>query len=162
MPSLYKCMCIKYSIRWWWEIKWKPLHQEHAAHLMVILKSRKEELHWFFPLLANTKSQAMHIFVVYDYRSSKISPVRFVEPHIIFLNTQWLQITVSLSRMEPSDCALMPACRVWLSLHLLLSTYPLLGTYLLTTYTYKCMHLLTRIYSMCSIPILSVCTVWAA
>ena len=99
----------------------------------------------------------MHMFAVYDYRSSKnLSLTIHRAPHI-FLNTQWLQITVSSSRMEPSDCALMPACRVWLSFHLLLSTYPLLGTYLLTTYTYKCMHLLTGIYGMCSIPILYLC-----
>ena len=30
----------------------------------------------------------------------------------------------------------MPACRVWLSLHPLFNTHPLLGTYLLTTYTH--------------------------
>ena len=37
-------------------------------------------------------------------------------------------------------------CRAWLLLHLLLSAYPLLGAYLLTTYACKHMHLLTRIY----------------
>ena len=42
----------------------------------------------------------------------------------------------------------MPACRVWLSLHPLFSAYPLLGAYLLTTYTYKRMYLLTRVYGM--------------
>ena len=40
----------------------------------------------------------------------------------------------------------MPACRAWLQLHLLFSTYPLQGTYLLTTYTCKHMRLLTRVY----------------
>ena len=40
-------------------------------------------------------------------------------------------------------CALMPA---WLSLHLLFGTYPVLGSYLPTTYTYKRVHLLTRVY----------------
>ena len=44
-------------------------------------------------------------------------------------------------------------CRVWLSLHLLFSAYPLLGTYLLTTYTYKRIHLLTRVDDV-STPIL--------
>ena len=37
-------------------------------------------------------------------------------------------------------------CRAWLSLHPLFSAYPLLGAYLLTTYTYKRICLLTRVY----------------
>ena len=71
----------------------------------------------------------------------------------ISLIIQWLWVTVSLRRMESFDfmsilarwthlkiyCTLMPACRAWLSLH------PI-GTYLLTTYTYKRMHLLNRVY----------------
>ena len=44
--------------------------------------------------------------------------------------------------------ALMPVCRAWLSLHPLFSAFPLLGAYLLATYTYKCMRLLTRLYNM--------------
>ena len=44
----------------------KPWHQEHAVHLMVILKSKKEGLHRFIPLLANAKSQATS-FVAYDW-----------------------------------------------------------------------------------------------
>ena len=43
---------------------------------------------------------------------------------------------------------LMPTCRVWLSLHRLFSAHHLLGTYLLTTYTYMRMRLLTRVYGM--------------
>ena len=39
----------------------------------------------------------------------------------------------------------MPACR---ALHPLFSAYPLLGAYLLTTYTYKLMRLLTRVYGV--------------
>ena len=68
--------------------------QEHAAHSMSILKSKKEELHFFFPLLANTKSQHA-LFVAYDCpdwitteRACKISPVRRVEPRI----TPWIHI----------------------------------------------------------------------
>ena len=44
----------------------EPWYQEHAVHLIVILKSNKEELHRFFPLLANTKSQASSL-VAYDW-----------------------------------------------------------------------------------------------
>ena len=40
----------------------------------------------------------------------------------------------------------MSTCRAWLRLHLLFRTHPLQGTYLLTTYTYKHMRLLTRVY----------------
>ena len=43
-----------------------PWHQEHPAHLMVILKSKKEELLRFFLLLASKKSQATS-FAVYDW-----------------------------------------------------------------------------------------------
>ena len=43
-------------------------------------------------------------------------------------------------------CTLMPACRAWLSLHPIFSAYPILGAHLLTTYTYKRMHLLNRVY----------------
>ena len=89
----------------------------------------------------------------------------------ISLNTQWLRITVSSRRMEPSDfmsnlarwmrlmiyCTLMPAYRAWLSLHPLSSTYPLLGTYLLTTYTYKRMCLLTRVYGINVYSMIVVC-----
>ena len=86
----------------------------------------------------------------------------------IFLNIQWLRIMVSLRRIECSGfmsiltrwthltikCIIalhqyysrQAAYRVWLSLHPIFSTYPLLGAYLLTIYTYKCMHLLTRVY----------------
>ena len=39
-------------------------------------------------------------------------------------------------------------CRAWLSLHPLFSTYPLLGACLLTIYTYKRIHLLTRVYGI--------------
>ena len=42
-------------------------------------------------------------------------------------------------------------CRAWLSLHPLFSAYPLLGTYLLTTYTYKRIRLLTRVYGTSAI-----------
>ena len=42
----------------------------------------------------------------------------------------------------------MAVCRAWVSLLPLFSTNPLLGAYLLTTYTYKHMPLLTRVCSM--------------
>ena len=38
--------------------------------------------------------------------------------------------------------------RAWLSLHPLFSAYPLLGAYLLTTYTCKRIRLLTGVYDM--------------
>ena len=47
-------------------------------------------------------------------------------------------------------CVLMPACRAWLSLHPLVTAYTLSGAYLLTTYTYKHMRILTRVYGICS------------
>ena len=60
--------------------------------------------------------------------------------------------------MEPSDftsilarwtpCTLMATFRVWLSLYSLFSAYPLLGSYPLTTYTYKHMRLLTWVYGI--------------
>ena len=63
----------------------------------------KEKLHSFFPLLADTKSQATP-FVAYDWttKPSTISPIRHVEPHIS-LSIQWLQVMVSSRRMDPSD-----------------------------------------------------------
>ena len=42
-------------------------------------------------------------------------------------------------------------CRAWLLLHPLFSAYSLLGAYLLTTYTYKRIRLLTRVYGICAI-----------
>ena len=56
--------------------------QKHTVHLMVILKSNKEELHSIFLLLANTKSQATSFAASYNWttRLSKISPVQRVEP----------------------------------------------------------------------------------
>ena len=42
----------------------------------------------------------------------------------------------------------LPQCRAWLSLHPLFSACLLLGAYLLTTYTYKRMRLLTRVYGI--------------
>ena len=50
----------------------------------------------------------------------------------------------------------MPACRSWLSLPSLISAYPLLGAHLLTTYTYKRMCLLTRVYSVAFIIIVTI------
>ena len=99
---------------------------------------------------------------IYIVKGSKISPIQCIEPHISPWIHQWLRVTVSLMRMEPSDftsilarwmrvniyCTLTPTFRAWLSLHPLLSAYPLLGAYSLTTCTYKRMCLLTRVYGM--------------
>ena len=52
----------------------------------------------------------------------------------------------------------MPACRGWLSWHPLFNAYLLLGAYLLTTYTYERMCLLTRVYG--SIGLCLFCTRW--
>ena len=54
--------------------------REHAVHLMVTLKSNKEELHKFSCFYRSQFSS----FAAYDRktRPSKISPVRRVEPRI--------------------------------------------------------------------------------
>ena len=71
---------------------------------MVILKSKNEELHRFFPLPAKAKSQATS-FAAYEWttRPSLFFPVLTHRILHISLNTQWLRIMVSLRRMEPSD-----------------------------------------------------------
>ena len=66
------------------------------------------------------------------------------------------QPTVVDKMAPPTACVYQPTvvekmtlviiCTVWLWLHLLFSAYPLSGTYLLTTYTYKLMRLLTGAY----------------
>ena len=52
-----------------------------------------------------------------------------------YVNTR--QINVSTIYCISAAHTVMPACKAWLSLHHLFSMYSLLGTYLLTTYTYK-------------------------
>ena len=71
--SFIRCMCIKQSTRWRWEIERNPWYQEHTAHLMVIRKSNMRRAIQVIPILANTKLQATS-FATYE-TSSKISLV---------------------------------------------------------------------------------------
>ena len=132
---------------------------------------QKEEIHRLFQCLANTKLTS-HILrglrvkrLLLYYNPAKNFHREMREaPHL--LESRMLQITVFLRRMEYSDfmsilarsmhlndllhhitVIKLPGCRAWLSLHPLFSGYPLLGAYLLTTCTYKHMHLLTRVYN---------------
>ena len=57
------------------------------------------------------------------------------------------QVNMSKDLLHTHACHAC-TCRAWLSLHPLFSAYRLLGTYLFTTYTYKCIHSLTRVYSI--------------
>ena len=129
------------------------------------LKSKKEEVHRFTCFYKSQFSS----FATCDQktRPSKISPTSTMHraPHIS-LNTECrLWVTVSSRRNEFSDFTSILArwtrlriycthacrtctCRAWLSLHPLFSTCPLLGTYLLTTYTYKHIRFITRVYGM--------------
>ena len=58
----------------------KTMYQEHAVHLMVTLKSNKEELHKFSCFYRSQFSS----FAAYDRktRPSKTSPVQRVEPRM--------------------------------------------------------------------------------
>ena len=85
LPSWYTSSLVKLLCTCWrQEIEWKPWHQEHTAYTMVILESKKEELHEFFSLEANIKSQDT-FFMAYDWttRPGKISPCSMNwEPHL--------------------------------------------------------------------------------
>ena len=151
LPSIRHHLLSACVLTWLWqEIEWKPWHQEHAAHSMVILKSKKEELHRFFPLVANTKSHWATSFAAYDWTisPSKTSPIWRIEPHISpwvhngcksqSLREGWSLLILCL--YLPCEqclliyCVLMPACRAWLSLHPLVTAYPLSGAWQLPTH----------------------------
>ena len=68
---------------------------------MDILKSKKEVLHRFFMLLANTKSQAMS-FVAYDWTTRPSIKFVLYDPRYLLEYTM-LPITVCLRMMEPTD-----------------------------------------------------------
>ena len=113
---------------------------------MVILNTKKEELHWLFLLVVNTKSQAT-FFAAYNW--TQISPLNTQRLHCLKEDGAfWFYIDTC--QMNTSKlaiyCTLMPTCRALLTLHSFFSAYALLGTYLLTAYIYKCMRLLTRVY----------------
>ena len=160
--SFIKHMCITKSTQWRREVEWKPWYQEHAVHLMVTLKSNKEELYRFSCFYTSQFSS----FVAYNWKTkpSKISPVRRVDPHIeytmpavfdgLFKEDRVFWLYVDTCQVNASKDLLhtharrVCTCRAWLSLHPLFSAYSLLGAYLLTTYTYKRIRLLTRIYGI--------------
>ena len=102
---------------------------------MVILKSKEEELHWFFWLAQCHK------------------------PHPSQLTTALLGLVkFTVQRIEPcispwnhNGCESLSLWEGWSLLivrRYLFSAYPPLGAYLLTPYTYKHMRLLTRVYGM--------------
>ena len=54
-----------------------------------------------------------------------------------YVNTHQVNASNDLLHHSAAYYSRQTACRVWLSLHPLFNAYPLLGAYLLTTYTYK-------------------------
>ena len=96
---------------------------------MVILKSNKEELHRVFPLLA---SPAYLLEYTIDVNNG------------LFVEDVAFWFYVDTCEVNNSNDLLHTHARLWgvVSLHPLFSAYPLLGAYLLTTYTYKRMRLL--------------------
>ena len=141
---------------------------KHTIHSMLIQKSNMRRATQAFPTFGwqshNTyPSLLMRLLVKFPPQDAWSSAYLFEYTMVVnhglldedrvfwFLSilTRWTCLTIYC--VIALCITVMPACRVRLSLHLLISAYPLLGAYLLNTYTYKCMHFLTRVYSiLCS------------
>ena len=75
------------------------------------------------------------------------SPGLFEEDGVFWFYVDTCQVNASKDLLH-THARRACTCRAWLSMDPLFSAYPLLGAYLLTTYTCKRMRLLTRVYGM--------------
>ena len=100
------------------------------------LEVNKEEIRRFFPLLAHTKLSTFFAWIMWQCTNREALKYTLVAKHHLFeedmespdftsILARWMRLTAY--HLIQSDAAF----GAWLSLHRLLGTYPLLGTYLL-------------------------------